>query len=96
MFLEINHLSGSYSFFEERHLSLFESTALNGPTIAAGQWPCLDSSQTPLETQRNSPPLLGAITSDCGHKVSLQTFLKDEALPRSPLLTSLHILSSLL
>lgn len=34
MFLEINHLAGDYSFFEERHLSSFESTVLNGPTIA--------------------------------------------------------------
>ncbi len=32
----MNHLSGDCSVFEERHLSLLESTVLNGLTIAPG------------------------------------------------------------
>lgn len=80
--------------------SLVESIVLNSMTIA----PCSvalfgqhSQSDTPLETQKDcGPPPPVAITSDCGHKVSPQTFLKDEALPHNPLLASLHILSSLL
>lgn len=31
----LNHLAGVWTFFEARHLSLFEPIVLNGPTIAA-------------------------------------------------------------
>lgn len=95
----MNHRAGRYSFFEGRHLSLFESTVLNGPTIAAGPVAVFGqrAQSDPLWKHKGlGPPPLRVITSDCGHKVSLQTFLKDEALPRNPLLASLHILSSLL
>lgn len=57
IFIEINHLSGDI-FLVKRHLYLFESTVLNGPTIAWGPVAVFGQqhSQTPLETQRTSPP----------------------------------------
>lgn len=50
------------------------------------QWLCLDSNvvRPPWKYKGLHLPPLRAITSDCGHKVSLQTFLKDEALPCNP------------
>lgn len=94
----MNHPSGDYSCFEERHLPLFKSTVLSGPTIAPGPVAVFGqrTQSDPLWKHKGLRPPLRAITSDCGHKVSLQTFLKDEALPRNPLLASLHILTSLL
>lgn len=48
-------------------------------------------SQTPWKHKGLHPPPTRVIIFDCGHKVSLQTFLKDEGLPHNPLRASLHI-----
>lgn len=75
IFLEINHPPGDYSFFEERHLSLFESIGLTiapGPLALFGQ----HAQSYPLENTKdhgppsNSPPwgpllLIAATRSAC-------------------------------
>lgn len=97
VFLEINHQSGDFSLCRKASFLIWVNCVewSDNSTKPIG---CLDSHRIRPPWKHKGPhlPPLRVITSDCGHKVSLQTFLKDEALPRNPLLASLHILSSLL